>query len=317
MTIFVGIIIGIAIIYFLRSFASQKTANQISTEIEIRESTLADIRVTNLIRKFEQNNFTQEQIKLIIFTFDMALLADEWITDKTNFENTIKVGTLFSLFPVPLIQMWKKQRKISYAFADYIFEISCYFKNDTILETRNVLLDYLNDEEANSGNFCLLTEKIKARIALRDATSKIESNSDMRYISNVNFCISSSIKIMNHIVNQTKEKPGSTNSTIETDTSIVAGLFLLVFTNHLTRLLGLDFEPVSTATINLFLGKEIFEKHISSIISTYNAAQTKSSFAAVLGSHFAEWINFPTSEKLNKLLELYTLFLKNAQVDNS
>lgn len=313
--LFVGFIAIVGIVWFL----SQKPSNNAdhsSVDVSIRESTLNDDQVIKLIGKFESSTFTQNEITFIMLTIDIAKLADEWLQEKASFEHTMKIGTMFTLFPISALQTWRKQGTLSEKFYKYIGEITYYFKIENVLETRNVILDYLNDNEASPYGFYDLIEKIQARLVLRKALLNIESNINTNYASSTSFCINFAINLMHYIIGQTNEKLKSTDSNSESDRTTINGLFLFVFTSHLTKLLGLNFESVSSATACIFLGKET-KKHISSIISSYNAAQTKSSFAYVLGSHFAEWINSPSDKTLGKLLELYTLFIKNAQVVDS
>jgi len=318
--LFVGFIIAIIAAARFLSKNSLGNIDQPLVNVSIRESTLKDDQIIKLTEKLEKGAFTREEIICIILTVDLAKLADEWINEKASFDNMIKVGTMFTLFPMPLIQLWKKQGKLSEKFANDIFEVSCYFKHDTILDARSVLLDYLNADDKNPSDFYRLLERIQARNTLRKVLLNLKSTSDTNYknyTDNFSFCINFAISVMRYIISETKNNLLSTNSISDLDRPTINGLFLFVFTNHLARLLDLNFEIISSSTVFIFLGQDKAKDHIHSIISSYNAAQTKSSFAYVLGSHFAEWIDSPSENTLNKLPELYTLAVKNAQVENA
>ena len=101
----------------------------------------------------------------------------------------------------------------------------------------------------------------------------------------------------------------------------VDGLFLMVFTNHMSFVMRCNYELASTVALLVHFSVEAPESYkdmpdiVSEAIKSYNElAQQDSPVIRATGNACVKWCNQPNSENLDTLAKLYNALLKRVQL---
>jgi hypothetical protein len=278
----------------------------------IRDATLNNEKIVSKIKKYKETGLTIEEIIVIIYIFDIALIVDDWLSENTGLNGIMKLASIPATAPGELFLKWKEQGKLPKNTP--VFEIISRFHSRTAYEARSVILDFLYDENLDPVDFYKLVEKIDIRYVLNMSLVSLKIFKKRDYESNTKFCLNYSVGIMQCIINASNADMNPTLNNKDEDHIIICGLFLLIFANHIARLMGVSFKVVGTASIICLFGEDAYKRHIDSIISSYNLAHTPSHMAFVARDIISKWIDEPTDEKFYRLIELYTITKKHAQV---
>jgi hypothetical protein len=129
--------------------------------------------------------------------------------------------------------------------------------------------------------------------------------------NNALYCIKTSAVIVKNIM----EQFGTNLSDVDEDDIFTAGVFLFTVSNHITYVIRTPFEEVASITpLELFSAthdpSEI-ANYVAAIGNTYNSISQSSKIIEVIGQNLITWIDAPTQEQFNKLVQLYGLCRKN------
>ena len=119
---------------------------------------------------------------------------------------------------------------------------------------------------------------------------------------NAQFCIKASAAVVELIMKRAGKDPKSATS----DDIFTGGVFGVVASNHLTRLVGAQFETVSSIVPLELFGLEA-ASDVPEIINAYNRITQEGRIAEAIGQNIALWIAEPSDERLDKLAKLYKL----------
>lgn len=90
------------------------------------------------------------------------------------------------------------------------------------------------------------------------------------------------------------------------DDNFVAGIFAFVVSNHISFMLGTQFEIVSSIVVIDLLGQEA-ASDVDDLADSYNRMTLEGHVIEAIGQNVAKWISTPTDEQFAKLVELYRL----------
>jgi len=150
------------------------------------------------------------------------------------------------------------------------------------------------------GEYC---EKISEALKTLNVHLKTEYD-------NTKYCVEVTVVIVRKII----EKYGTDlNKNYVDDDIFTAGFFCFVISNHITRIVKSEFETVSTlAVLDLFGFSKAIEisNYINPIADMYNEIADAKLITA-LGQNFVKWIENPTDEQFDKMIQLYGICKKS------
>lgn len=95
------------------------------------------------------------------------------------------------------------------------------------------------------------------------------------------------------------------------DDNFVAGIFAFVVSNHVSYMIGAQFEMVSSIVIIDLLGQDAASQ-VNDLAESYNRMSQEGRVVEAIGQNIAKWITDPTDEQFSKLAALYKLCRENA-----
>ena len=125
------------------------------------------------------------------------------------------------------------------------------------------------------------------------------------------YCIKTTVAFVIYIV----EKYGTEIKNANDDDIITAGVFLFSISNHITRVMGVSFEAVSSLTIlDLFYENKTIEElseYIPVIGETYNKTLQSSKIIDAIGQNFVKFLNEKQTSQFEKLIQIYEMCRNN------
>lgn len=139
--------------------------------------------------------------------------------------------------------------------------------------------------------------RAKVNRALGSAGIQLPIKSD-----NAQYCIRASSAIV-RLISETANVPVQT---MDEDDKFVVGIFALVASDYVTRIIGAQFEIVSTIVVIDLLGHS-YSENVSELGDAYNRMASEGRVIEAIGQNIAKWISNPTNEQIEKLGSLFKL----------
>jgi len=95
------------------------------------------------------------------------------------------------------------------------------------------------------------------------------------------------------------------------DDNFVAGIFAFVVSNHVSYIIGAQFEMVSSIVVIDLLGQDAASK-VNDLAASYNRMSQEGRVVEAIGHNIAKWITAPTDDQFSKLAALYKVCRENA-----
>jgi hypothetical protein len=106
-------------------------------------------------------------------------------------------------------------------------------------------------------------------------------------------------------------KAGYSTDYADLDDRFVAGIFSFVVSNHVSLIVGAEFEFVA-AIVPLDLFGHDFADQVDALGNSYNQMAQEGKVVEAIGQNVAKWIDKPTDEQLTKLASLFELCRRHA-----
>ena len=125
------------------------------------------------------------------------------------------------------------------------------------------------------------------------------------------YCIKTTVAFVRYIV----EKHGTKIKDANDNDIITSGVFLFAISSHITKVMGVSFEIVSSLTIlELFYENKTVEdlsEYIPVIGKTYNKTLQSSKIIDAIGQNFVKFLNEKQTSQFEKLIQIYEMCRNN------
>lgn len=269
----------------------------------ISERAMNDERIRSYAIKSLNHGLSPEETVINSYLFDVALQMEE-----AGYHVQVIMNIYASIMtPLARFKQWKDEEKVSIKHWSNLTTIihNVAYLNPGQQEIQNAVLAHLNNPN-DSPEILYSLQKIAHRNLINQALVSLELKPITDDVDNSIFCIHSSVAIVKVIMQmaEVNSKP------IREDDIFTGGVFVFVASNHITLLMDEVFEFVSSLCVLELFGMNRADC-VQAISGTYNnAIKTSPKAIQALGENFVAWLNNPTAEKFEKLIELYVLFRK-------
>jgi hypothetical protein len=270
----------------------------------ISKRAMNDERITNYSIKSINHGHSAEEAVINSYLFDVALQMEE---AGHNLPAIISIYTSI-MEPLGIFKQWKDDGKVSVnhwsSLVTLIHKVAYLSPGQS--ELQSAVLMHLN-EPNDIPELIYDLQKTACRILINKALVSLDLKPINNEVTGSNFCIFSSSKIVKAIM----QKANVNLKPIHDDDILTGGIFVFMASNHITLLMDEVFEFVSSICVLELLGRDRADC-VQPIAKIYNNSFTTSPAGIqALGDNFVAWLNNPTDEGFNKIIELYMIFRKH------